>query len=225
MFVRIAHRGASAHYPENTILAFEKAIESGCDMIELDVHICKTGEIIVMHDETVDRTTNGTGLIAKKTFEEIKKLRINGDWQVPILEEVLECVNRRVKINVEIKNLSAVKAVVNLLKKYVNNNGWHYDDFVISSSDQDCLLLVKKFDESLLVSFVYEEVPIPFEIILQYQPYSVNIDYKLVNKNLVNKIHNLGIKLFVWTVNEKKKIEELKSMAVDGIFSDYPEIL
>ena len=90
MVLRIGHRGAAGHAPENTLVSFEKAIDLGCDMTELDVHICGSGELVVIHDETVDRTTNGSGRVSELTLREIKILDAGDGEEIPTLEEVLE---------------------------------------------------------------------------------------------------------------------------------------
>jgi len=103
-FLKIGHRGAMGYQPENTLISFEKAIQLGVDMIEMDVEKCKTGELIIIHDQKVDRTTNGEGYVADFSFEEIKKLDAGNGEKIPTVQEVLNLVKNRVKINLELKN-------------------------------------------------------------------------------------------------------------------------
>ena len=103
MVVNVAHRGASGSYPENTLLAFRKAVEIGADEIELDLHSTKDGHLVVMHDGTVDRTTDGTGAIAEMTLSEIKALDAGKGERVPTWEEVLDLVQGKVGLNIHLK--------------------------------------------------------------------------------------------------------------------------
>ena len=108
-----AHRGAMCHAPENTIAAFEKAIEIGTYRIEFDVRCCRDGHLVIMHDATVDRTTNGTGLVADLTLEELKRLRVGGTSEtVPTLRETLTCVRGKSRLLVEIKDAGIADEVV-----------------------------------------------------------------------------------------------------------------
>src|SRR3989344_4626849 len=119
--LRIAHRGASGHKPENTLAAFAKALEIGVDIIELDVRVCKTGELVVFHDMALERTTNGNGLVADTSLEELKKLDAGGGEQVPTLKEVIDLVNKRVVLNIEMKGKGVVEQLATILKGYLNN--------------------------------------------------------------------------------------------------------
>jgi glycerophosphoryl diester phosphodiesterase len=110
-----AHRGAMCHAPENTLAAFEKAIEMGTYRVELDVRRCKGGHIVVMHDATVDRTTDGTGPVAQKTLEELRRLRVGGTETVPTLEETLRLAKGRCRLLVEIKETGLADDVVKLI--------------------------------------------------------------------------------------------------------------
>ena len=135
--LRIGHRGACGYEPENTLRSFNHAIQLGVDIVELDVHICQSGEIMVIHDIKVDRTTNGTGFVGDKTLDELKTLDAGKGEQIPTLQEVLDQINRRVKVNIELKGNSTAKPVLKLLEKYIKEAGWSYNDFLISSFNRD----------------------------------------------------------------------------------------
>jgi len=135
MFLKIGHRWAAGYEPENTLASFKKAIDLNVDMIELDVYLCKTGELVVLHDPKVDRTTNGIGYIEEKTFEEVRNLDAGKGEKIPTLKEVFELTNRKVKINIELKWAGTAKPVSKLIKEYVENKWREYDDFMISSFD------------------------------------------------------------------------------------------
>jgi len=103
MFLKIGHRGAMGYEPENTLRSFKKALDLKVDMIELDVYVCKSDELIVIHDDKVDRTTNGQGYVVNKTFEELRTLDAGKNEKIPTLSEVLNLVNRKAKLNIELK--------------------------------------------------------------------------------------------------------------------------
>ena len=111
--LKISHRGACGYEPENTLASFKKAIEINADMIELDVHVCKTGEVVVIHDEKVNRTTNGKGYVSQKNLESLKKLDAGKGKKIPTLIEVLDLVNKRVKVNIELKGKKTAERLRN----------------------------------------------------------------------------------------------------------------
>ncbi len=115
--LKIGHRGAKGYAPENTLLAFQKAIDMGVDGIELDVHISLDGAIMVIHDPTIDDTTNGKGAVNKLSLQEIQSFVINEthDGRIPTLEEVFDLVNQRFFINIELKNYETTESVVALI--------------------------------------------------------------------------------------------------------------
>ncbi len=121
-----AHRGASGHEPENTLLAVEKAIVLGADWIEVDVYAVE-GELIVIHDERLERTTNGTGCVMDKTLAYLRSLDAGKGQRIPTLREVFDCVDRRVGINVELKGPDTAGLAVSLIDEYVSHKGWNYD--------------------------------------------------------------------------------------------------
>lgn len=211
MILKIGHRGAMGHKPENTLESFQKALELGVDMIELDVRLCKTGEVVVLHDEKLDRTGNLKGLLKEKTLKELNS-------EVPTLQEVFDLVARKARINIEIKEKEATKPTIKLIKKNPES------DPLISSFDLSVLKEAKELNPSIKTSFIIKKIPSNLEEILsQNSFYSLALSFKIANQGIVDFIHQKGIKVFVWTVNDKRKIEELKQMKVDGIISDFPE--
>jgi glycerophosphoryl diester phosphodiesterase len=133
--LKIGHRGAKGYEPENTLVSFEKAIEMGADGIELDVHLSLDGHLIVIHDETIDRTTNGKGVVNQMTLQELKSFTINRKYTIPTLEEVLDLVNQRCFVNIELKNQDTAEKVVQLIKHYISVKNWTHAHFIVSSFD------------------------------------------------------------------------------------------
>ena len=130
---KIGHRGAKAHLAENTLESIEKAISLGVDMIEIDVHRCATGELFVIHDFTLDRTTNGSGEVAKKSSTEMQSFLIEDRFKIPTLQEVLDLIENKCLINIELKGRNTAKAVSEIIQHKVEKEHWEYGNFLVSS--------------------------------------------------------------------------------------------
>ena len=216
--LKIGHRGAKGYKPENTLASFAKAIELNVDAIELDVHLSSDGEIMVIHDETLNRTTTKTGFVSDYSASELKKLGI------PTLEEVILLVNRRCVINIEIKEATATPKVLQLIEKWVTEQHWKYIQFQISSFNWEALSMVSKINSKIAIGVLAEasiEKALAFAI--QIKAHSINPYFKLLNSENVNLIHSNGFKIYTWTVNTPEDLIFVKSLKVDGIISDFPD--
>jgi len=223
MAIKIGHRGACGYEPENTLLSFKKAMELNVDMIELDVHVCKSKGVVVMHDDDVDRTTNGQGYIKEKTLDELKTLDAGKGERVPTLEEVFKLVNRKTKINIELKGPKTAKPVYELIRKYLKN-GWSYKDFIISSFDLPVILEFNKLNPKVKTGIIIGKAQNNLkEFLAKLNTYSIHFPFSYINKEIVDYIHKKGMYVFAWTVNLKKDIQRMKKIGVDGIFSDFPD--
>lgn len=226
---KIGHRGARGYAPENTLASFKKAIELGVDAIELDVQLCKSGELVVMHDDTVDRTTDGSGLVKKMKLKELKELDAGMGERIPTLEEVLDLVNRRVKANIELKGPKTAKPAMKLIDEYVKNKGWSLDDFIISSFKRKELKEARSFNPTIQIGVLISKPRLidrwSFRFAQKIRARFICPGKKLVTKRFVCKAHKYGLKVFVWTANDPKDIKKLIKAGVDGIFSDYPDRL
>lgn len=220
MVIKVGHRGAAGYAPENTILSFEKAISLGADMIELDVHICKSGEIIVMHDTSVDRTTDGSGKVGSLTLDDIKILDAGNSQRIPTLDESLNAIQRRAKVNIELKGRSTGLKVAEAIKRFVRS-GWDHDDFLVSSKHKNELLDFRKKDFSTRIALITRSGVIPPE--LENKLYSVHLPWMRITKSKVSGYHKRGIKVGTYTPNNCKIIKFIKDKGVDLIFSDYPD--
>ncbi len=220
----IGHRGASGIAPENTLASFEKAIRLRVKMIELDVHKCVTGELVVIHDEKINRTTSGKGFVSEMTPGELKKVDAGNGEKIPTLREVLDMVNRRVKINIELKGAGVAAPIVELLNEYEENHGWKTDDFCISSFDHQQLRQFRELDDSTNIGILYERKPHGFaEMATALRAFSVNISLRTVNLDMVKEIHDSGLEVWVYTVNKSHDFNRLENMGVDAVFTNYPE--
>ena len=224
MIVKIGHRGACGYEPENTLLSFKKALELNVDMIELDVYACKTGELVVIHDDKVNRTTNGKGHIIKKSFKELRELNAGKGEKIPTLHEVLDLINQKAKVNIELKGTGTVKPVYEVIEKYVKEKDWSYNDFLISSFNHYELLKFIKLCSNVKIGVLIKGIPIGFvEFAEKVNAYSVNLSLESVSKEFVEHAHKRGMKVFVYTVNNVDDMQRMKVMGVDGVFSDFPD--
>ncbi|GBG32072.1 Glycerophosphodiester phosphodiesterase 1 [Hondaea fermentalgiana] len=232
----VAHRGFSEEYPENTCLAFAKALEAGATVVECDVQFCKTGEVVIMHDATVDRTTDGTGAVANLTLQELKALdagvKKGSEFQgerVPLLSEALEIFTSRsdgAKFLIELKfrmfTWSGPAAYKNLAEEVVK---------IIKAADAQHVVIVHSFIESYLRTI--KELAPEIECHLLCFPWRwastlARIDYVdgyspnvlAITPTFVNYMHRHGKKVFCWTVNAEEQMRYCIAIGVDGVISD-----
>jgi glycerophosphoryl diester phosphodiesterase len=222
--IKVGHRGAAGYEPENTLRSFEKAIELGVDMVELDVYVLKSGELMVIHDDTVDRTTNSKGKVEDKTLSELKELDAGRGEKIPTLDEVLDLVDKRAEVNIELKGSNIAKPVSDMIEHYVEDNGWKYDDFLVSSFNHGELKKFKEISPKVKIGLLVEEIPDGFiNFAKNFDAWSVNVSIKFITQEFADKTHENGLKVYVWTVNTPDEIEKTKSLNADYICSDYPE--
>ncbi|MBS1953210.1 MAG: glycerophosphodiester phosphodiesterase [Cyanobacteria bacterium SZAS-4] len=242
----VAHRGGRVWAPENTLAAFRKSVELGADGIELDIHRCKTGELIVIHDEEVDRTTDGTGFVKDMTLTQLRELSAGAKWapasqlrklsngityssefkkeKLPLLTEVFDLVNGKLLINIEIKNApidypGIEDDLIVLLKKYP-----HPDKIMVSSFDHD---VIHRFHEkapqykcAILSDCILSDVGSYAKAV---GADSWNPGFGDFRGDAAQRAHAAGLKVNVWTVNSPADWKSAMAMPVDGIITDDPE--
>lgn len=221
-----AHRGYSAVYPENTIPAFKGAIQVGADWAELDVQQTADGEVIVMHDSNLKRTTGLDKEVWQVTWDEIKDLD-NGSWfdkkyqtvRIPTLEEVLKVCRGKIHLNIEIKpsghDKDLEEQVAKLLKKYHMR-----DTCVVSSLKYDSLRKIKQADDSIETAYITSVSYGNFTDLEYADGYSV--ESTLLSKGFVNKAQKAGKQIYVWTVNSEERLEKVVGMGIDNVITDDP---
>ena len=223
--IKIGHRGAMGYAPENTLLSFKKAIPI-CDMVELDVYVCKTGEVVVFHDHRLERCTNGTGLVMDKTFTELRALDAGQGEQIPTLAEVLELVDNQVAINIELKGPGTAYPVFQIVDQFIKADRYRLDRFVISSFNHPELNHFKALSPEASIGCLISCIPTDLAAIAKtVQADYLNVCGEFISQELVDDAHRRGLKILVWTVNEVDDIEYIKGLGVDGIFSNYPDRL
>ncbi|MFG1733949.1 glycerophosphodiester phosphodiesterase [Paenibacillus sp. 843] len=239
-WVNIAHRGASGYAPENTMASFGKAFDMGADMLELDVQLSKDGQVVVIHDSTVERTTDGQGEVGDLTFEELRMLDA-GSWYdsafkgevIPALAEVLEHFAGRIGLLIELKSPSLYPGIEQKVADDLNrynigaDGGERYKDLIIvQSADTDSLLRFRKLMPDIPLGVIITSAgdlsKQRLEDMKAYAEY-VNVSMRLVSKGLVQKIHQSGMKTMVWTIRDMLQIPYVLQINVDGIITDYPD--
>jgi glycerophosphoryl diester phosphodiesterase len=221
--LKIGHRGAKGYAPENTFVSFQKALDMKVDGIELDVHLSADGEIIVIHDETIDRTTNGNGFVSALSLRELKAFRIDDKHQIPALNEVFDLVNQDCFINIELKSYEATEKVVSLIDKYVTKKGWKYDSFLISSFDWNALQQVAFLNDKIPIGVLTEtdlDLALAFAKFIQAK--SIHPHFHLLTEENTAKMQEKGLQVFPWTINELEDIQKIKTFNVNGIITDFP---
>lgn len=224
--LKIGHRGAKGYAPENTLISFQTAIDMGVDGIELDVHLTSDNQLIVIHDDTVNRTTNGTGLINSFTLSELKALRIENLHEIPTLVEVLDLIDKKIFINIELKGKNTAKPVVDVIESYLNGKNWNYNHFLISSFDWIALQEVRSLNPNIALGVLTQTnlgLAIGFADVIQAK--SLHPYFHLLNTENTALMQQKGFQVFPWTVNELEDIQKIKSFQVDGIISDFPDRL
>ncbi len=222
-FIVIGHRGAAGCAPENTISAFAFAIERGVDMVEFDVWKCASGELVVFHDTKLNQLTNGHGNITSYTLEELKKLTVLGYEKIPTLTEVLDFINRRVKVYIEIKDINIASEVLKIIKYYVEHKHWQYEDFLVASFDHTQLYDIKAANRLISIAALLYGIPFSFgacNCVIDADVMCLSVDF--INQQLVDAIHAHGMLVYVYTVNDSEDLVRVINYGVDGIITDYP---
>jgi glycerophosphoryl diester phosphodiesterase len=220
----IGHRGAMGHETENTLASIEKAMELGVDMIEIDVFRISSGEIVVFHDERVERLTNGGGRIEDYNIFDMKKLILDGGHSIPQLQDVLRLIDANVPLNIELKGAGTADRVNFITDYYVEKYGWQPGQFLISSFDWDELRAFRAQDADSRIAVLTDGDPLKaLDVARELKAEAINPSAAGVTAENVAAIHEAGFKVYVWTVNETVEFEALREMGVDGIFTDYPD--
>ena len=227
--LKIGHRGACGYAPENTLKSFQKAINLGVDMIELDVQLCKSGELVVIHDDRWKMIWLFGGFVKKMKLKDLKKLDAGEGERVPILEEVLDLVNRKARINIELNGPKTAKPVLKLIDEYIKTKGWNIDDFIISSFSRRELKKARAINPLIQIGFLISIFRLLdhwwMGFAKKIRANFIGPSLKITSKRLIRKAHRQGLRVYIWTVNESKDIERMRNWGADGVFSNFPDRL
>ena len=225
MFWKIGHRGAAGLEPENTIRSFKKALDLGVDAIEFDIHCLKSGKLVVIHDKKLNRTTDGKGRIKEVSLSYLKSLNAGRGEEISLLEEVLDLINKRAVVIIEIKSKRTARRAAEVIKKYVKEKNWSYDDFLVISFKQDELKQFKKVLPKVKMGLLirsYSRGYMPVARNLKVFSVHPSLSLVRVRKGIIKSLQAEGFRVFVWTVNRKRNIKKLKKLGADGVVSDFP---
>jgi glycerophosphoryl diester phosphodiesterase len=216
----IGHRGAAALEPENTLLSIERAMDIGVDAVEIDVHLSKDKELVVIHDATVDRTTNGTGPVSSYTVQEIKRLDAGKGEAIPTLQEVIDFIDRRVMLVIELKEEGTERSVVDLI---IQNN--LFDKACVISFWHRLVKTVKEMDSRIKTGVLLVGSPVDACIATQASADALVMKYSFVDREFVKIAHKKGIKVFIWNIDDQDLLKPYVDMGVDAIGTNDPRVL
>ncbi|MFT6964724.1 MAG: glycerophosphoryl diester phosphodiesterase [Flammeovirgaceae bacterium] len=246
-FLVIAHRGASGYAPENTLASIRKGLEMKADMVEIDIHLSKDGEVMVIHDATLERTTNGTGKVQSQIVEELKKLDA-GTWfskdfseeKIPTLQEVIDLVDGQATLLIELKNESKTGFYEGLVEKTLqiidenNAKSWcilqAFDSKYLQEITDSKRNFDKNFEFHKLIMDDFSPLPLYIDTKTKLGYLDKSIGFKainsyfiLLNEEKVKKVQSEGFKVFTYTVNEEADMRRIISFGVNGIITNYPD--
>jgi len=223
--LKIGHRGAKGHVTENTLESIQKALDLGVDGVEIDVHLCASGELVVFHDFTVDRMTDGSGEISNFSLKELKKLKVKSRFQIPTLSQVLLLVNNKCLVNIELKGLNTAKEACRLIEFFVTKKDWEYNNFLVSSFQEDLIETVYKTNKDLPIGVLsHTNLESSLKLANSVTAKSIIVNYTMLTADVVLKIKEKH-QVIAYTVNNLKPIERIKTFGVDAIISDFPDRL
>ncbi len=219
-FLLISHRGASHYEPENTLRSFRRALDMGSEVIEFDVRKSLDNRLVVIHDRSVNRTTDGSGTVSEKTLEKLKFLDAGSGEQIPTLEEVFENFGGSCGLVIELKEKGTEEKTVLLIKKYGLEK-----DVVVVSFREDCLRTIRELDSTistgLITIFGFGCVKRALSLGCRV----VATNHRFMTRRLVSEAHGNGLFVCCWTVNNPKQGKKLAGIGIDGVITDKPDLL
>jgi len=220
-FLCIGHRGARGHEPENTLRSVRRALALGAQAIEIDVWLAD-GELVVIHDAKLDRTTNGRGVVSRKSLAYLRALDAGHGERIPTLREVFETVGRSALINIELKGRRTAGPVTALIREFVTRHGCRYEDFLVSSFHRRELRAIE--DPLIRIGLLLTRPTRLYALSARrVRACAVNPAFRYVTEKFVADAHRRGLLVYPYTVNAADDIERMRRMGVDGVFTDFPE--
>ncbi|HET9147109.1 MAG TPA: glycerophosphodiester phosphodiesterase family protein [Acetobacteraceae bacterium] len=218
----IGHRGAMGHAPENTLASVEKAIALGAPWVEIDVYHVD-GHLMVIHDDRLERTTNGSGYVTGQSHAYLRSLDAGNGEKIPTLDEVFDLVGRRAGINVELKGPDTARPVMELIAERLRQ-GWSREEILISSFNHRELRNARSIDPAIRTGALIVGLPLTNAAFAsELGAYSVHPSLEFIDREFVEDAHRRGLKVFVFTVNHPEDIARMAALGVDGLFTNYPD--
>jgi glycerophosphoryl diester phosphodiesterase len=218
MMLIFAHRGASAVLPENTLPAFERAIASGADGTEFDIRATKDGELVILHDRAIDRTTDGSGNVDEMTLAELQRFDAGGGQPVPTFERLLALVNGRFELDIEIKQANVEHRIIEILEPHPNVR-WS-----ASSFDWDVLRAFRAAapDANLLPLSMFGDDAV-FEAAQEIGASGLALYFAAITEDVIDRANAENLKILAWTVNDFDEARRLERLGVYALCTDHPE--
>ncbi len=227
--LNIAHRGASGTFPENTLSAFRAAIDADAAMCELDVQLTRDGAVVVIHDDTVERTTDGKGEVAEMTLAELQRLDAGARFRngavkgerIPTLDEVFAVTAGRCGLNIELKAGGLEHQVAQIMQARDA-----FGDSIVSSFDLEYLKKIQQLHFNIRIALLADEKPVDLMInAVAMRAHAINPRWDMVTADLCKAAHERSLKVYTWTVDADARMRALMECGVDGIMTNYPERL
>lgn len=220
----IAHRGASGYALENSLPAFQKAVDLGSDMTELDVFKLRDGNIVVFHDGGLKRLTDSEAKIEDLDLDELNKVVLGGMYKIPRLEDVLMLVDKRMRINVELKGPDTAEGTYRIIQDFIKHHGWKIEDFHISSFRHDELKRMRELNEEIDIAILPHGAPLQaLDVAREVNAVAINAYVGSLDSAVVKQIHDAGFRVNAWTVNSRADIRRMLSIGIDGYITNYPD--
>ena len=218
----VAHRGASAYEPENTIRSFEGAFKLGADFVELDIRLSKDGALVVIHDEAVDRTTNGSGLVRNLTLNQLKLLDAGKDEKIPTLKEVLEHFDEENhKFFIEAKEPGLEEKLLETILEHKAQ-----DRVIVTSFYHNVLKKIGDRQKDIRCGVIFACQPVSPEKLAKDARANILLPkFQYVDEEMVSRAHKNNLSIIPWSINNKKDAEKIIALHVDGIVTDKPDLL
>lgn len=218
----IGHRGAMGHEPENTLASIHKAIELGAYYMEIDVYYVD-GQLVVFHDDRLERSTDGTGYLCEQSFDYLRTLDAGKGQRIPTLEEVCTTIRSKASLNIELKGPGTAAPVAKLLSELIDK-GWDINKFLVSSFHQRELLEIKRLTPEIKLGALIRGIPVDYAKFAEdLGAFSVHPSLEFVDQRFVDDAHNRGMKVYVYAVDHPDDITRMHEIGVDGVFTGFPE--
>ena len=226
----IGHRGARGHVAENTLESIQKALDLNVDGVEIDVYQCSSGEIMVFHDEKLNRLTKHNGLIGETTFEELNNILVDKKYQIPTLEQVLDLIDSKILLNIELKGENTAIPTAAILKGYLQSSQFDKKKLIVSSKNWKELTLFKNQNTNIPIGvlshyniFLDKELNDIIKKSRELNAIAIHPKFSILNKKAVDRMHSSGFLVYSWTINKPKDIKRAIQWGVDGIITDFPD--
>ena len=223
---KIGHRGACGHAPENTLASMRSALELSVHGFEFDIQLSKNGDPVVIHDDTLERTTNGKGLVSDCTLAELQELDAGNGEKIPSFRDVIELVDKRCRLFIELKAEDCANPVMEIIEHSVKQLGWSYEQFFVCSFNHLQIASVRAKNPDIRTCALFVGIPVSLALIAaEAGAWAISTSHLHTSKSLIDDAHKRNLKSLVWTVNNPLHIEKARKLGVDGIISDFPDRL